>query len=72
MSAKIKAFPNGTIQVDLNGLRLYSEIVNGLKHVECVSYDEKTDSYTLESVHSEKFKPLFIALHNYKVENNIQ
>jgi hypothetical protein len=55
---------SGQIEVKFNNLVLIQTKVSGVKFNECVIIH--SDYVESVSVHSEEFKPLFVALHNYK------
>lgn len=66
MDAEIKTLPNGTIQCDFENLRVYSNEYKGQKSIECMQYNEATDTFTQCSDSDSRFKPLIIAILNYK------
>lgn len=56
--------PNGQYFVKIGNLALTQTIINGQRFNDCTIFDG--ECYELVSQHDERFKPLFIALHNFK------
>ena len=65
---KVKKLENGQFEVNHNNLTLVQTIINGERYNDCSIKDSEGCS-EIVSEHNELFKPLFIALHNYKNEN---
>jgi hypothetical protein len=59
---------NGQYQVKNENLTLTQTIINGTRHNDCTIFDG--EYYELISPNDERMKPLFIALHNYKNNEN--
>jgi hypothetical protein len=55
---------NGQIEVKHENLTLTQTNVSGFRHNECLV--EHAEFSELVASHDERFKPLFIALHNFK------
>ena len=66
MNAKIKTLQNGTIQCDFENLRVYSNEYKGQKSIECMQYNANNNTFTQCSESDSRFKPLIIAILNYK------
>ena len=66
MKAIIKTLKNGTIQCDFENLRVYSNEYKGQKSIECMQYNVSNDTFTQCSESDSRFKPLIIAILNYK------
>lgn len=67
MSANIevKQHPNGQYEVKSGNLTLMHTDFKGFKSNDCT--ENKPDYVELCSQHDKRFKPLFIALHNFKI-----
>lgn len=60
----VEKLQNGQYHVKSGNLTLIQTIINGSRFNECS--EVKTDYSELCSQHDERFNPLFIALHNFK------
>lgn len=66
----IQELTNGQIIVESENLTLIQSNVNGVKQNDCsVTRDDYVECV---SMHDERFKPLFVALHNYKVQTGLK
>ena len=65
---KVQKLENGQFEVTNNNLKLVQTVINGERYNDCSIIDSDGCS-ELVSQHNELFKPLFIALLNYKNEN---
>lgn len=65
---KVQKLENGQFEVTHNNLKLVQTIIKGERYNDC-SMKDMDGYYELASQNNELFKPLFIALHNYKNEN---
>lgn len=61
---QVKQLNNGQFEVKYKNLTLIQTITTGLKFNNCTIH--KGDYIEVVSPHLEQFKPLFIALHNFK------
>lgn len=60
----VEQLPNGQYMVKSGKLTLIHTDFKGFKFNECT--EDKTDCVEMCNPHDPKFKPLFIALHNFK------
>lgn len=67
---KIEELTNGQIIVESENLTLIQSNVNGVKQNDCSVTHQ--DFIECVSMHDKRFKPLFIALHNYKVQTGLK
>jgi ribosome biogenesis SPOUT family RNA methylase Rps3 len=65
---KVQKLTNGQYQVTDGNLTLTQTVINGTRFNDCTIMEG--DFYESISQHSEKMRPLFIALHNYKNNEN--
>ena len=68
---KVEKLNNGQYFVTHENLSLTQTSIPGLKINNCEVYNKDGDYWESISQHSEIFRPLFIALHNYKCENEV-
>lgn len=66
---KVEKLSNGQIEVRHENLILTHTDLGGWKMNNCMVYNAPGEYWEDVSQHSEIFRPLFIALHNYKCEN---
>lgn len=62
---KVKQHQNGQYEVKSGNFTLVQTVVNNLKINDCSEL--KGDWVELCNPHDKRFKPLFIALHNFKI-----
>jgi hypothetical protein len=65
---KVEKLPNGQFHVVDGPRQLTQTVVPGFPRFNDCSID-RGDHVELVSQHSSEFTPLFIALHNFKIEN---
>ena len=63
---QVKKLSNGQIEVTHESLTLVQTIGDGIRFNDCS--ENKGDYIELCSQHDERFKPLFVALHNFKIQ----
>lgn len=63
---KVQELGNGQFEVTHNNLILTQTVINGHRFNDCSI--KQGDHFEIVSQNNELFKPLFIALHNYKNE----
>lgn len=62
---KTEKWTNGQICITSENLKMIHTI-SPVKHNDCAIYDKNTNCWESVSQDDERFKPLFIALHNFK------